>query len=81
MYCVEETNKKKTVSESESESYKLGTKKKLKKENLHSIAIQRKGTHIHRFTTNNHATTTQFGRNVGSFDPFGCYASIARILI
>lgn len=28
MYCVEEeTNKKKTVSESESESYKLGTKK------------------------------------------------------
>lgn len=81
MYCVEEeTNKKKTVSESESESYKLGTKK-IKKENLHSIAIPRKGTHTHRFITNNHATTTQFGRNVGSFDPIGCYASVARILI
>lgn len=63
MYCVEEeTNKKKTVSESESESYKLGTKKKLKKENLHSIAIPRKGTHTqihHQQPRDNHSIRTQ----------------------
>lgn len=62
MYCVEEeTNKKKTVSESESESYKLGTKK-LKKENLHSIAIPRKGTHTqihHQQPRDNHSIRTQ----------------------
>lgn len=64
MYCVEEeTNKKKTVSESESESYKLGTKKKTEegKSTQHRNSKKRH-THTqihHQQPRDNHSIRTQ----------------------
>lgn len=61
MYCVEETNKKKTVSESESESYKLGTKTEEGKSTQHRNSKKRHTyTQIHhQQPRDNHSIRTQ----------------------